>query len=89
MRRRTDLKELANKLEIKAFMPPESSQYLAQNRVEGMVTYFHESITGCDWWSVRALIESLARSCYLQGVTDCAEAFARKKIMFPAKGVQE
>ena len=83
---RRDYKELAAKLEVQAFLPPESSQNLAQDRTDGMVQYFHEAIDGIHWWHVRSLVSALARSCYLQGVSDCAEAFARKKLIFPEEG---
>lgn len=82
-RYRRNYKELAKQLEIKAFLPPDSSVELAQHRIGGIVTYFHEAIAECNWLKAPELVDALARSCYLQGVSDCAEAFARKEIMFP------
>ena len=72
--KRTDYKEFAQRLELKAFIPPDSAVEIAQNRTEDLVTYFQRAVHGQGWLKADEMLHSLVRSAYLQGVTDVAQA---------------
>ena len=76
-RQREKLKELAKRLEISAYIPPASSERIAEERTSDMVHYFHALMQTASWTETDRYVQLLANSCYLQGVTDAAIAIAK------------
>jgi hypothetical protein len=79
MRHRAKLKELAKRLEISAYIPPERSVEIAEERTGDMVHYFHALMREASWEEASRYVQLLANSCYLQGITDAAVAMAKMK----------
>jgi hypothetical protein len=76
MKRKGQLKELAKRLELTAYIPPQSAVALAEERTGEMVQYFLVYIRDCGWLEANFRLQLLANSCYLQGVNDAAVAMA-------------
>jgi hypothetical protein len=79
MARRTDYKELAKRLELKAFLPSEDAERIAGDRTEDLVLYFETAVSHCSWMRANEMLRALCRSAYLQGVTDAAQAMALRE----------
>lgn len=64
---------------VSAWIPPKAQQDAAHERTEGMVSYF---VSNChrDWPRYLDDLETLARSCYLQGAMDTAEVVAKLSV---------
>lgn len=78
-RRRERLKEMQQRLQLTAYVPPASAVDIAQERTADQVAYFREFVRNVDFLRAWDALECLARSCYLQGVTDAAQAMVRKE----------
>lgn len=69
---------LGKRCEVTAYVPSEHLVEVAADRTKGMVDYFIEvTRPPADYRTMLDCIEKLARSCYLQGAHDTAEAAAR------------
>jgi len=73
---RTDYKKLAQRLELKAYLPTEDAERIAHERTSDLVSYFETAVSNCSWLKANELLHSLVRSAYLQGVIDAAQAMA-------------
>jgi hypothetical protein len=90
MPRHRRLKELAQRLEISAYIPPTRAQEIAEERTGDMVHYFHALMRESSWDEAQRNVQLLANSCYLQGVTDAAVSVAKlERGAEPPKGGAE
>jgi hypothetical protein len=78
LERRTDYKELAKRLEVKAYIPSDSATAVAQERCSGLLEYFHVAVRNASWLEAYDMIDTLVRSAYLQGVNDAARAMVKR-----------
>lgn len=68
------LKGLGDRCEVKAWIPSRTMQDIADERTQGMVQYYCESVRSMDFIRTLNALDTLARSCYMQGVNDVLEA---------------
>jgi hypothetical protein len=76
MSRPRNLTGLGNRYQVKLWVPPKQMQEIADERTEGMVSYYVEAARGMDFIRQLNALDVLARSCYLQGVNDVLDAVA-------------
>ena len=78
MRRQRDrLLKISKDHELTAYVPKPELILVADERTEGMVSYYRESVRNADWKQDLDYLERLARSCYLQGAQDAANVAAQ------------
>jgi hypothetical protein len=65
---------------VSAWVPTYALQEAAHERTEGMVGYFLSTCSRHDPVKWQDQLYILARSCYLQGASDTADAAARLRI---------
>lgn len=69
---------LGKRCEVVAYIPPGRIVEVAEERVRGLVAYFHEiTRPPTDYHTLLDCVDTLARSCYLQGASDTADAAAK------------
>jgi hypothetical protein len=69
-----------NRFEVSAYIPPRALTDVAHERTEGMVGYFLSCAHKRDCVKWQDDLYTLARSCYLQGALDMAEAGAKLRV---------
>ena len=72
--RKTVLVGLGNRCEVSAWIPPAHVAEIAQERTEGIVTYYMRASSPMSLHQGIRDLETLARSCYLQGINDMLDA---------------
>ena len=70
MKRR--LVDYARQFEVSAFVPPQALQAAADERTQNLVNYFRVASQHLSPQGYQRAIETLARSCYIQGAQDTA-----------------
>lgn len=78
MSRYSKLTGLGNRCEVKAWVAPKHIEAIADERTSGMVTYYVRASTSSGLQAGMRHLETLARSCYLQGMNDILDVIAKK-----------
>ena len=78
---RRKLVDYARMFEVSAFVPSEGIRNAARERTEGLVNYFRIAAREMGAHEYENAVDTLARSCYIQGAQDAAKVAAemRKK----------
>jgi len=78
-RHRRSLPHYGNRYEVKAWVPKAEIARIAHERTEGIVGYFLACARRHDPRKWEDDLYNLARSCYMQGLSDMADAAARMR----------
>lgn len=74
MSHRNRMKGLGERCDVKAWIPTRTMQDIADERTQGIVAYYIEAVRGMDFVRTLSALDTLARSCYMQGVNDVLDA---------------
>jgi hypothetical protein len=86
-KKREKVKRLADRCEVKGFVPPAEMVRIADERTEGIASYYLMAPGARTWEETR----TLARSCYMQGLNDALDVISGKygKLEVLAKNGEE